>query len=379
MGPASKEAEAPKTSGESGNSNPATGEAATVDSFDGYDLVLHSPSKINVFLRVLQRRPDGFHEVATVMQAISLTDRMGFQELPSSAADDILECDNARVPLDKSNLIIKALETFRLQTGQRKYYRVRIEKQIPMEAGLGGGSGNAATALFAANRLCGQPATNEDLIRWAGEVGSDAAFFFSRGSAYCTGRGEQLHPMQPLAPAHLYVIKPKGIGLSTAAVYSALDVNSLNQQGLLDPNMLREQIERHGPFLSPLVNDLEEPAFALVPLLRDLKAFIESFGFRRVLMSGSGTSFFALGFPDSRYGNRFKDTFAVQSRLQVGPLMKLFQDGVDVFECRFIRRYSDDRWYMERPPLESSNSVSKRQAPPFPLPQQTPVPKNPHH
>jgi 4-diphosphocytidyl-2-C-methyl-D-erythritol kinase len=354
-----------------------TAKKATADTFAGFDLVLHSPSKINVFLRVLQRRPDGFHEVATVMQAISLMDRIGFQELPDSAVDDVLECDNSRVPLDKSNLIIKALETFRLHTGQKKYYRVRLEKQIPTEAGLGGGSGNAATALFAANRLCGQPASNEDLIRWAGEVGSDTAFFFSRGSAYCTGRGEQLHPIQPLSPAHLYVIKPKGVGLSTATVYRALDVNSLNQQDAVDPGMLLEEIEKHGPFLAPLVNDLEEPAFALMPLLRELKAFIESFGFRRVLMSGSGTSFFALGFPDSRYGNRFKDTFVVHSRLQFGPLMKLFRDGVDVFECRFISRYADDRWYMERPPLESSQSVPKKTGPPFSLSKKAPPGKQP--
>jgi 4-diphosphocytidyl-2-C-methyl-D-erythritol kinase len=343
----------------SGEPHPATNLA-------DFDVVLYSPSKINVFLRVIRRRPDGFHELATVMQAISLVDRIGFQELPAGASADVLECNNAKVPLDKTNLIIRALDTFRTHSGSRKHYRVHLDKQIPTEAGLGGGSGNAATALFAANRLCGEPASNADLIRWASEIGSDTAFFFSSGSAFCTGRGEQLHPIRPLAPTTVYIVKPRGVGLSTASVYRALSLHQLNREDHLDPHVLCEQMERIGPLCAPLVNDLEGPAFALMPPLRHLKTFLESFGFQRVLMSGSGTSFFALGCPDSVHSESFRNLVSNMGLQHAGPLQHLFPEGVDVFKCGFIHRDAEHFWYMENPASTKDDSRFTGQPPPSP-------------
>ena len=308
----------------------------------------YSPAKINVFLRVLRRRMDGFHDIASVFQAVTLADKLDVEKLPDGADDDVLECDSPQVPLDKSNLIIKALETFRVRTGLSTRFHVHLEKTIPMQAGLGGGSSNAATAMFAANRLCGRPATIRQLTEWASEVGSDTAFFMSRGTAHCTGRGEILQRMRPLGPTGLYIIKPRGYSLSTPQVYQALDLNQLT--GKTPPDELLRSIQENGPFLTPLVNDLEEAAFRLVPGLRDLKELIESYGFKRVLMSGSGTSFFALGYPYGPDATQFEKNFLAD--VAQNDLGGFLREGVEVYPCRFVHRFTEERWYMEPLPPE---------------------------
>ncbi|KAK4535760.1 hypothetical protein CDCA_CDCA06G1785 [Cyanidium caldarium] len=308
----------------------------------------YSPAKINVFLRVLRRRMDGFHDIASVFQAVTLADKLYIEKLPDGADDDVLECDSPQVPLDKSNLIIKALETFRVRTGLSTRFHVRLEKTIPMQAGLGGGSSNAATAMFAANRLCGRPATIRQLTEWASEVGSDTAFFMSRGTAHCTGRGEILKRMRPLGPTGLYIIKPRAHSLSTPQVYQALDLNQLT--GKTPPDELLRSIQERGPFLTPLVNDLEEAAFRLVPGLRDFKQLIESYGFKRVLMSGSGTSFFALGYPYGPDATQFEKNFLAD--VAQNDLGGFLSEGVEVYPCRFVHRFTEERWYMEPLPPE---------------------------
>ena len=117
-----------------------------------------SPSKINLFLRVTARRPDGFHDLASLFHVIDLGDDMTLAK-SSSETKDTLICSDASIPTDESNLVIKALNLFRKKTGIRQYFWVELIKKVPHGAGLGGGSGNAATTLFAANQLCGSPAT----------------------------------------------------------------------------------------------------------------------------------------------------------------------------------------------------------------------------
>merc|ERR1712007_191518 len=113
---------------------------------------------------------------------------------------DELVCNVPGVPTDDSNLVIRALNLFRKRSGVKTFFHIQLEKAIPAQAGMGGGSSNAATAFFAANALTGSPATPSELIEWAKDpiIGSDAAFFLSRGIAYCTGRGEIVEPVDPL-------------------------------------------------------------------------------------------------------------------------------------------------------------------------------------
>lgn len=157
-------------------------------STENQSLKLFSPAKINVFLRVVRRREDGYHDLASLFHVIDLGDDMEFSLLPSGSSADALQCNMPDVPTDSSNLVIKALDLFRRKTGASERWSVNLLKRVPAGAGMGGGSGNAATALWAANEMCGRPATTEQLLEWAGDIGSDISVFFSRGAAYCTGR-----------------------------------------------------------------------------------------------------------------------------------------------------------------------------------------------
>ena len=161
---------------------------ASASSSNSSSLNLFSPAKINIFLRIVRRREDGFHDLASLFHVIDLGDDMTFTLLPPGSTSDQLTCNFPDVPTDESNLVIKALNLFRRKTGATDRFSVDLFKRVPHGAGMGGGSGNAATTLWAANEMCGRPATAEQLLEWSGEIGSDISVFFSSGAAYCTGR-----------------------------------------------------------------------------------------------------------------------------------------------------------------------------------------------
>ena len=155
------------------------------------DLTLFSPSKINLFLRIIRKRDDGFHDLASLFAAIGLGDQLHLQLSPSSDAGDTFTCNMPGVPVDSTNLVVRALDLVREKTGNAdKKFKINLQKECPAQAGLGGGSGNAATAMWGVNELLGRPATLSQLVEWSGELGSDITFFLSEGTAYCTGRGE---------------------------------------------------------------------------------------------------------------------------------------------------------------------------------------------
>jgi 4-diphosphocytidyl-2-C-methyl-D-erythritol kinase len=243
-------------------------------------LALYSPAKINLFLRILSRRPDGFHSLASLMQAVGL-----FDNLTLSVSDqDFFSSDHPDLPLDDNNLIIKALTLFRSKTGVHTPLSIHLEKRIPMQAGLGGGSGNVATALWGLNQLF-QTRLSEDLLRtWAGEISSDAPFFFSSGRAFCTGIGEIVESYCPEDAKTLWLVKPQE-GLSTPEIFANLD---LKQCSSVSPKyLLWQHIYGEG---KPC-NDLEQVAFQLNPALQKLKLFLEEQHLGKVWMTGSGTGF----------------------------------------------------------------------------------------
>jgi 4-diphosphocytidyl-2-C-methyl-D-erythritol kinase len=254
-----------------------------------------SPLQINLFLRVTARRPDGFHDLASLFHIIDLGDPMAFEVLPPSATADELACDAPGVPTDGTNLAIRALDLFRAKTGGATHYRVSLDKRVPHGAGLGGGSGNAATALWAANELAGRPANPADLAAWAGEIGSDISVFFSRGAAYCTGRGEIVEDVAPPLPlgTPLLLVKPPA-GLATPAVFKALDLDS---RSTADPLALRSGLAEAGRASPDLcVNDLEPPAFSIMPELAAFRARMAAEpGFDAVFMTGSGSTVVGVG------------------------------------------------------------------------------------
>lgn len=237
---------------------------------------LFSPAKVNLFLRVLGKRSDGYHELASLFQAISLFDEITLKLAP----EDRITCSS---PIDGKNIVETALERFRQVVHLPFGVHIHISKNIPTQAGLGGGSGNAATALFGLNQLLESPLQEEQLIQIAGEVGSDVPFFFSTGSAYCTGRGEKIRSVPLPLEKTIWIVKPSQ-GLSTPAVYAAFQA----KEGVDPETLLKGHLENTPTYL----NDLEPPALSLDPGLYDLK---HSLAKHCPILSGSGTAFFCVG------------------------------------------------------------------------------------
>jgi 4-diphosphocytidyl-2-C-methyl-D-erythritol kinase len=313
------------------------------DAYGPWEVTLRSPCKLNLFLRILGRRPTGYHDLASLFQAISFSDYMYFSKLAPGAGKDELVCSDSSLAVDDSNLVIKALSLMRAKTGVQQYFRVFLDKHVPMQAGLGGGSGNAATAMHAFNALCGYPGSLADLRAWSGDIGSDITFFFSTGTAYCTGRGEIVQPLPALPEwekTAVHVFKPAE-GLSTALVFKALQLDSTSP---IVPDSLLDCFETKGALLAAaegrLVNDLEPPAFTCNPALKSLRdAIAVELGDHAmgVMMSGSGTSIYAI----VRGGSGSKE----QLEAAVGNVLKAFPT-VRHFECNFINKVDDVRtWY----------------------------------
>ena len=227
---------------------------------------------------------------------------MTFEELPegAAAARDELLCDAEGVPTDATNLAIRALDLFRskMPAGSRdarRFFRVTLEKKVPHGAGLGGGSANAATALWAANEAAGRPASDAQLAEWGGEIGSDISVFFSKGAAYCTGRGEIVEDVEPPLPlgTPMLLVKPPA-GLATPAVFKALD---LGTRSTADPLELSAGLQKLKKGTRELcVNDLEPPAFSIMPELEEVKERLaKEAGVDASFMTGSGSTVVALG------------------------------------------------------------------------------------
>eukprot|EP00980_Cylindrotheca_fusiformis_P028551 scaffold22610_cov115-Cylindrotheca_fusiformis.AAC.4 len=262
-------------------------------------MVLFSPCKINLFLRIIRKREDGFHDLASLFQAVGFGDTLKLTKLEDGAGQDQFTCNMKGVPTDMTNLVLRALELMREKTGVAQYFKANLIKQVPAQAGLGGGSANAATAMWGANELMGSPASLED-VRNSYDGGSPN-FLLAQGTAYCTGRGEVMSPTDPLLQAgtKVCIVKPN-VGLSTPSVFKALDydeLSTLDADEVLLPEFLKaENVDDVSD--EYYVNDLEAPAFRCVPVLGELKDKLKQVeGFKHVMMSGSGTSIFCIGEP----------------------------------------------------------------------------------
>jgi 4-diphosphocytidyl-2-C-methyl-D-erythritol kinase len=243
-----------------------------------------SPAKLNLFFRIIRKREDGYHETASLMQAVSLCDILHF----TKGKRDRLTCSDPFLACDDSNHIRKALTLFRKQTGLTTPMEIHLDKRIPIQGGLGGGSSNLATTLWALNRLHDHPLLEEELMRLAGEVSSDAPFFFSHGTAYVTGRGGKVENLSPLHSKKIYLaILTEGV--STPLAYKYCRPHACSEEC---PRELLHSFYESG---WRCVNDLEFPVFKLKPNLRNVKENLESLGFEKVLMTGSGSTFFCVG------------------------------------------------------------------------------------
>ncbi len=248
---------------------------------------MKSPAKINLSLRILGKRPDGFHEIDTVMAKLpGLADEITI----TPASEFSFTCSDASLPTDGTNLVVKATEALFEKSGQYLPFHIHLEKRIPHGAGLGGGSSNAATTLLALNGQLDSPLPADELHALAAALGSDVPFFLYAGSARCTGRGEIITAAPPPQNHPIILFKP-GFSVSTPDAYR----NCLDAERI--PGIPYNPQNYGG--LS-LVNDLEKPVFAKHRYLAELKDWLlKRRDTKTALMSGSGSTMFAILHPQA--------------------------------------------------------------------------------
>lgn len=255
-----------------------------------------SPCKVNLLLNILGKRSDGFHALETVMHPVNLFDRLSFIRAGSAIE---LTCNNPELPCDGSNLVYRAAESFRQKAGIKDGIRIELEKNIPMAAGLGGGSGNAATTLSGLNELFGSVLSTTELHELAASLGSDVPFFLQGEPALATGRGEKVEPLgffRVLRGAAFLLIHP-GFGISTAWAYQQLARFSSALNGRAGRAEKLVKLLKKGDLkaaASEFYNSLEAPALYKYPLLAIFQEFLREESAIAALMSGSGSTTFAL-------------------------------------------------------------------------------------
>ena len=299
------------------------------------ELLVSAPAKINLHLEVLGLRPDGFHELAMVMQTLDLADTLRLRPTADGAIS--LSCDHADLPTDGSNLIVRAAELLRARTGLPELgAAISLEKRIPIGAGLAGGSSNGAAALVGLNALWGCGFSADQLLAMAAELGSDMPFCVGGGTQLCFGRGEVLEPAGLAAAPELGVLLIKHPGSSVSTPWAYGRCRELRGDFYLSGEAefaQRREALRRGPLLvalagaaawPPIRNDLQAVVEPEVASVRDGLALLRRGGDAlAVAMSGSGPSLFAL-YPDQAAAEAARQRLAAD----------LMAGGFEAWSCR---------------------------------------------
>lgn len=256
-----------------------------------FRLDIDARAKINLTLDVLYRRPDGYHEVEMIMQSIALKDHLTLELLPTSTIE--VCCGIPELPGDESNLAYKAaklmIEEYNLDAG----VKITLAKNIPLAAGLAGGSADAAAVMTGMNELFDLKRTTEELAMLGKTIGADIPFCIQGGTAVARGIGEKLTPLKPVAKVGLLLIKPPG-RVSTKQVYSRLDVKNIKTRP--DTPAIIRTIAAQDVYTMAkgLCNVLEEVTFRLYPELPSIKQELKTNGAMGSLMSGSGPTVYGI-------------------------------------------------------------------------------------
>ncbi len=282
--------------------------------------------KVNFLLNILGRRSDGFHELETVMHPVAWCDTLEFEQ--ADDAEVHLTCSDPGLATDGTNLVHRAATRFLELAAVRSGVRIHLEKRIPVAAGLGGGSGNAASTLLGLNELFGSPLSSSQLHGIAAGLGSDIPFFLQPYPALATGRGEQIAPLpffSALRGAFLLLIYP-GFGISTAWAYQQLArfPATLNgEKGRAQRLIALLQAGDLAAAARAFYNSLEAPALLKYPLLQMYQEFLREGGAIATLMSGSGSATFAIASDEEtarRLEMGFREKFGPTAWLAVVPI-----------------------------------------------------------
>lgn len=245
-----------------------------------------APAKINLFLRVLRKRADGYHDIFSLMQKISLYDELTFSPRPEGI---ILNCPGTDLPADDGNLVVRAAKAIFSHADYSQGMEIRLVKKIPMTAGLGGGSSDAATTLMALNKICSLKLKKSELIKIAAKIGADVPFFIFGNAALASGIGDKLKHLRNLPQISLILVKPD-FDLPTKMVYENLNLRlTLGKNHYSIPRNLDL-----GDIIHGLHNDLESFSLKIHPELADLKKMLLRYGALGALMSGSGPTVFGI-------------------------------------------------------------------------------------
>jgi 4-diphosphocytidyl-2-C-methyl-D-erythritol kinase len=255
-----------------------------------------SPCKVNLLLNILGRRADGFHELETVMQPVNVCDRLAFERAGSGLQ---LSCSHPELPVDSKNLVHRAAGKFLDAAKIPGGVKIHLEKKIPLAAGLGGGSGNAATTLLGLNELFGSPLPAPALESIAAALGSDIPFFLQNQPALATGRGEKIQPLDtfPALRGRAILLIHPGFGISTPWAYQNLArfPEALNgKPGRAQELISKLQTGDLRAAARDFYNSLEAPALDKFPVLALFQEFLRANGALAALMSGSGSTTFAI-------------------------------------------------------------------------------------
>lgn len=271
-------------------------------------MILRAYAKINLGLQILAKRPDGYHEIETVFHQVNLFDEI---ELIPNDEDIRLTCDNRDVPTDENNLCIKAVKLMQEITGVREGVDIVLRKRIPLGAGLGGSSTDAATVLQGLKKLWSLDISANELRSLSATLGSDVPFFIDGGTAYATGRGEVLEPFELEVPYWILLVTPP-VHVSTAWAYGNIALNpNVRRENL--KALVSEHMQNPRVLVNKLRNDFEPLIFRQFPEVMRAKELLVRGGADFALMSGSGSSVFGF-FSDAAYAKELAEAIAPMYR-----------------------------------------------------------------
>lgn len=259
-----------------------------------------APAKINLFLEVLGKRADGYHEIRSLMQPISLFDII---RVEAGHGDTAIRCPGYPELENEDNLIIRAVHLLEKETARPLNLFIRLIKRIPPGGGLGGGSSDAAAVLSGLNHLLSNPVGPERLRNLAAQLGSDIPFFLNKGTALAFGRGEQIEPW-PSFPTWWYVLIFPGFPISTPWAYGQVKIPLTQNKKTINIKNLTEQGEI--PEKEGFKNDLEEFIQPSFPILGKIRQALLEQGCFQALMSGSGSTVFGIWRDKQKAGEAFK-------------------------------------------------------------------------
>ena len=246
-------------------------------------------AKINLCLHVMGRRPDGYHELRSIFQAISLHDTLEISLVSSPGI--ALETDDPALPAGRDNLVYRALEAIRSEIGLHGGVRARLKKRIPIARGLGGGSSDAASALMGMLRLTKAKVPLPRLMEIAASLGADVPFFLFGGRALGASRGDEIYPLPDALKRTILVISPRGIAVSTKEAYRWVSAELTNRT---KPHNIWEFCALCWSRSSAVSNDFEEPVFGRYPRLGEIRARLLKRGAADAALAGSGSAVFGV-------------------------------------------------------------------------------------